>query len=544
MSRRFLWLLAALMGLTASVFGELLDKEQLRQMAKLPTVNLMFSFGVDSLNGFTSEPTLSAAEATAQITAIKKTQSSHTADAAWYDRLGDLYGQAKDTNAAMRAYAKAAGLYQRQLKTQPDDAAIWLAYGAVLGGAGKPAEAETAMRQAVKVAPQNAAAWLQLGNFLSGRAAVTLLPSLSKLNLNEMPVDGVPFHKTIAAVTEHPPTSEARAKAQRLIAEADDCFDKAVVVAPQKEESYIKRYANRTFVHAWFRAALEKQPASPLFLFAPDAMGDLRRAAQLGSEDYLAQRYCVITEFLYEIYRQRLHLENLWDAWDKLPGDTRKRIHEAEARLVAVSVSVDKTKAGGAAEALGIFQYFLHGDSTNSVATLRRAVAIDPTREQAWDMLLGILFTSQHTNDMLVVCQQRLVATPSVRNHLLLAKVWDMQGRQRETEAQVRAALKLGPKDVLVNLAQAAMSVRCAHDAAGLRRAAQHLAAVAKLMNDDTPREQQADLAVLQCIHAALSGQTNKARQHIERALRLDPNNDHAKNLLKFKALRPAGDSA
>jgi len=538
MSCRHPWLLLALAGLTASVSGEPAEKEQLRQAVKLPTVTLGFFFGLDSIEGFAAKQKATPAEVMAEIAALKKAQGHHDRDGDWHIRLGELYTQLKETNSARNIYVKAVGIFQQQVKLRPDDATAWVGYGRSFRGLDRQKEAEAALRQAVKLAPQNATALVELGNFLAGQSVYLLMPSFPALGF-----DPLPFNRTIAAVTEHPPTAEARAKARQFFAESGGCFDRAVAIAPQDAELYAKRYAHRTFFGAWFRAAMEKQPATAQIFLDPDAVRDLRRAAELATDDYLPQRFSVMVDLFSEMLRQQFDFSKREEAWRKLPKDARHRIDEAMARLTAIASSSDKAKAGGAAESLGVLEFLLRQDTATAEAMLRRAVSLDPTREQAWDMLLGVLFSSKHTNDMLAVCQQRLAATRSVRNHLLVAKAAELQGKENEVAAQVRAALKLGPKDALANLAQAALSVRSARDAAGMSRAAQRIVAAAKLINDDSPREQQVDIVLLQCIHAALSDQADKARHLLNRALRLDPNNEHAKDLLKFKSLRPVGDS-
>ena len=507
----------------ATVAGAPPDKEQLRQLAKLPSITLMFRFGVDFIGDAFSKPKSSPAALAAEIAAARKMQAAHPGDAACYVRLGDLYDDAKNTNASTRAYAKASGLFHKQLESQPNDAALWIGYGKALRGADRPDEGEAALRQAVKIAPQNGTAWTELGEYLVGQMTRLLLP-LPNYH------DELPFQKTIAEVTQHPPSSEALAKAQRLFAEAGDCFDKGVAAAPQSAAPYLARYGYRSIHRSWLRAILEKQPVSPMILIDPDVMPDLRKAAQLDTEDYHTQVCCALFEFFSEVLRQKLDLENQRDMWQKLPDGVRQSISDTMARLATLAAAPDKTKAGETLEALGTLQFFIRQNETQALANLRRAVTLDPTREQAWDMLTGIQVT-KHTNDLVAICQQRLEAVKSARNHVILAKAWDLQGQQKEVEAHVHAAIKLQPKDVLANLAQAALSVRRSRDAATLGRAARDIAATAKWVTDATPHDQQAELATLQSIHAALSGHMDKANQYLDRALRLDPNNSHVKDV-------------
>ena len=175
----------------ATVAGAPPDKEQLRQLAKLPSITLMFRFGVDFIGDAFSKPKSSPAALAAEIAAARKMQAAHPGDAACYVRLGDLYDDAKNTNASTRAYAKASGLFHKQLESQPNDAALWIGYGKALRGADRPDEGEAALRQAVKIAPQNGTAWTELGEYLVGQMTRLLLP-LPNYH------DELPFQKTIA----------------------------------------------------------------------------------------------------------------------------------------------------------------------------------------------------------------------------------------------------------------------------------------------------------------------------------------------------------
>ena len=278
---------------------------------------------------------------------------------------------------------------------------------------------------------------------------------------------------------------------------------------------------------------LDKQPASISLVLDPNVLADLRKAGQLETEDYRVKYCMAVFEVFSELVLRKIEIKSYTDIWPKLSDDARQSVNDAMVRLSAITTAPDNTKAAETLEALGVLQCFIRGDSASGIATLRRAVTLDPTREQAWDMLIGVLAQAHSTDDIVAVCQQRLDAKKSVRNHLIMANIWDLQGRSDEVETHVRAAITLQPDDVLANLAQAALSVRGARNAATLDLASQRITAAAALFTDSTPAAQQAELAVLRCIHAALSGQLDRANDCLDGALRLDPANSSAKDLLE-----------
>jgi hypothetical protein len=102
---------------------------------------------------------------------------------------------------------------------------------------------------------------------------------------------------------------------------------------------------------------------------------------------------------------------------DSLPDTTRKFIHSAMTRLEGLSEDPDSKIAVGALENHG-FLSMAFGNSPAAEADLRRAVVLDPTLESAWDFLIGALAESAAWDETVAVCEARLKATDSARNHL------------------------------------------------------------------------------------------------------------------------------
>jgi tetratricopeptide (TPR) repeat protein len=105
-------------------------------------------------------------------------------------------------------------------------------------------------------------------------------------------------------------------------------------------------------------------------------------------------------------------------------------------------------------------------------------------------------------------------------------------------EEQVQAALKLAPGDFTADLALAVLLLK-RNDEAALSQAGELLTQMGDGllfiagMGESPSRQQWMDYTLIRGIYRALTGELAEARQDIDLVLRLDPNNEAAKEALE-----------
>lgn len=162
---------------------------------------------------------------------------------------------------------------------------------------------------------------------------------------------------------------------------------------------------------------------------------------------------------------------------DILPDAIQQSIRDAMTRLENLSQAADKKAAAGALESHGFLTMTL-GNIEGGLPDFRRAVALDPTREQSWDMLLG----TSPDSEWATLCEARLKAKDSARNHLLFGKMLAKEQKWGLAKAQAEAALKLESDNVAARQLLAALIIRQSTDDESLEPAKTHLEAIQELL--------------------------------------------------------------
>jgi tetratricopeptide (TPR) repeat protein len=149
---------------------------------------------------------------------------------------------------------------------------------------------------------------------------------------------------------------------------------------------------------------------------------------------------------------------------DMLPDATRQFIHTAMTRLENLSRNSDRILAAGALENLGMLN-MIFGNKPEAATDFRRAVAMDPTREQSWDMWLGSIKNSASPEELVAVCELRLKEKDSARNRLLLARAFQQYEKKWDKSAeQAQAAIKLEPDNLVAHLELMALALKQSAD--------------------------------------------------------------------------------
>ncbi|MHB8523446.1 MAG: tetratricopeptide repeat protein [Limisphaerales bacterium] len=453
--------LLLLLATAVSSLGAALEtgKTRLLRLVQLPHVDASVAVGFNPAFGFflaSDDQKPDATEIAEGIAALKKEVTGESADAARYERLGDLYSVSDDSTNAHLAYAKAVALYRKRVEQQPENGGLLAEFGEALEGVEKHTEAESVLRKAVRIAPEDWKCWTSLGGFLDSQGNKAL-PQAGKSRQTTRK-GGV----NSAVTLPDRPSGNQLADANQRYAEAKDCFDRAVALARHEPGPYIARALH--LCNQSVQMSLHKTRGDAVDVMrqalSPALLPDLWQAARLSPTNYAVITAAALFEAcgvgILERAKAGPSSESLLNS---LPERSRQQVREAMGWLENLTRSADPRLAGGALTGLGLLK---------SVATpggpcpeeFRRAIALDPSRSYVWDTVVACLAEGNRFDESIALCQQRLKYQDTAHNRFYLATIYFANEQYPEAEQQLRTAVKLEPDNVNCNLGLAAALMR------------------------------------------------------------------------------------
>ena len=536
------------------------DMAKLRQAAALPTVALSPSISFNGETGYHSSS--DQRDLPAQIAVLQKALNGKDADAERYLQIGKLYEYSNDPAHAKEVFSKSVALYRQQAAERPKDGVVLAGFGTALAADKQMVESETVLRRAVRIAPRQASAWTSLGDFLPNQAVAALLPPSSSerdrvdfvSTLGMAKVGGAEQAAFEAKYGQIKPTAAQIARSLALLDEARACYNQAVTSQPTSATAFLQRSGFRMSTEPMLRAMLttlqpgetvdvatalssasvSKARVEAFTISSSSGLSDLTQAARLAPNTFtdvgMSAMYHTMSFILQ--YSQAHDMTNGL-LWDTLTEETRRPLQEAIRPLeqLAESARTNKDTAAEASEAVGVI-WLLLGNRKESEPSLRRAIALDPHRTDAWDALTAIMFRDKRYTELTSLLETRVKVSDTARNHLLLAQAADKANQPEKAAAQVQAALKLNPEDLAANMAQAALLLRRSDSPALITEAGTQLVKVGDLYPKAPTPDNWRSYALLLSIYSALTGNELAARQHLSEILTGDKDNEMAKQAL------------
>ncbi len=537
------------------------NKEKLRYGLRLPQLNLVTGFAL-SADGviIAAEAEADDGEETtdvlAEAVAIEKTMTGNSQDAERYGKLSKLYARAKEPVKARRARDRAIALYRQRLEAEPDNGQAMVSLGESLWAADQIDESEKVLRHAVRTAPREWRGWISLGQVLGDRAVEALAGK-----------DAAAAHRKdlerllLAAGPPQGTSPQQREQALKLLTEARACFDRAVTLAPQERRPYLARAAG-CWRHALIRPSLRpEQGQLPLDVdrimeATAEALPDLKKASQLGPKDYRTLGALAFFEMMIA-FADRKEMATKTE-FPPLPESTRQSLRKTFEELAKLAQGPDQRTAAGAEKVSGLLLWMGLKDGRAAEAHLRRSVALNPLREDAWDLLCAVVGNpyvgdlwqtvvegawdllcvvlngpEATPDDLVALCKERLKHKDSARGHLYLAQAYGAFETQ-DREAEVRAALKLEPDNYHANLSLAVLLLlHPDDDAAALAEASQVLAHLGPVLQKGMTKEQWCDCTITWAVCEGLKGNVAGAKQAVKYVLDSDPKNRRARLVLE-----------
>jgi tetratricopeptide (TPR) repeat protein len=506
-----------------------LGKDKLRRLVKLPGISFQPEWTFDPENGFT----LGARDQNAQIKTLRQELRDAPNDADGWLHLGDLYAETGDSANAMGARAKSVLLFRKRLDMQAEDAALLTSFGEALGDMGKRDEAESVLRRAVRAKGSDWKSLVALGRLLDAEAR-------RDISENAQPPDLRASNRAGNESSDR--GADYIAIARKRLDEASDCFDRAVRISPSESDVYRRRGLHRTLrTHLLneIREASGDHKSDVEVLsdyFSAESLADLKRASQLSPKDY----ELIGNTTLFEIYgvNARAGNKSVSDGfdWTALPDSSQASIRSALTRLQDLADEPDPNEAAGALEALAILQGPVLHKTSSRIVNLRRAIALDPSREQLWEMMAGTLARSERYDELLSVCEAHLKEKDSARSHMLLAKAYERLHEWDNAEEQIAEAIKLTPNDFTANLALGAVLLKRSEDPDVLSDANSWLARAEQILAGLPPQQKSRqliiDFTLTRSISLALADDVESARHWAQTVIDSDKENEVAKEIL------------
>jgi hypothetical protein len=220
---------------------------------------------------------------------------------------------------------------------------------------------------------------------------------------------------------------------------------------------------------------------------------------------------------------------------DTLPDQTRQSIHLAMTRLENLTHNPDKKIAAGAWESLGVLH--LTFGSTEAVTDFRQAIALDPTRETSWDLLLGTMRSTSLPEDVETACRDRIAAKDSPRNRLLLAKFCATEGKWSESARQAQIAGAADTNNIVPLLLLAAVALKQSAQTNQLTSASQYLHQTGDMLKAMPPSAERykrwREFVLNTAILDALAGHPESSQTWLNEVFKGFPDDEDAREIAK-----------
>lgn len=527
-----LWL--GILALALPVSGAALPHgaQRLRELVVFPELNLTFNCGL-RFNGADWIIT-DTSDTPGDITQLRGEVKKQPDDIPRLLQLAYLLDTDGQTNESHLCYQRAAGLCDARAQANPHDGLNLTRYGRALSGLGQYQKAEEYFRRAVLVSSNEWRCWTGLGDFQRQHFGNVLFRGLTNsaewVTILTSP-DTPDFHPTPANLKE----------AEDLEAGAAKCFDQAVSVAPKEPEPYLQRGGFQAMAYGQNGLLQHFKNNEPFDtnlwaagFYSSGLVTNLQMAAELSprNPEYVGATACLTWS------RAMAELHGQYSSPADLPADTQQYIRHAITRLENLAQDPDQTLAAAAEKNLGVLHMVL-GDQSDAAADMKRSVALDPSRDDAWDLMLAFQIGSATPEELAAICEARLKSKDSARNHLLMARALQRQRKWAQAAEQSQAALAQEPDSVVAEVELLALALKQSDDPDQLDRASNIMPDLTRMLGNLPPgieaakrrREVLLDLAIAGgLINTPEAGKI--AKVCLALVLRENPNDQTARDIL------------
>lgn len=517
--------IAAFVGAAAATAGEgEIDRERLKKtVANLPSMYVMWGIGIGPTGptewSEQSETPPDPETLRAKLKGDDSDAGLHLDLAAAHRRLGDAAHEKE-------SLATAIAMLRREAAAHEGDGRVLASLAQALASSGDDTGADETLRRAAAVAKPCPDVWTATGNVLAARA-IGLAAARRFAEIG----DAYEWVRTGSATAKGAPALPA--KSVSLLADAAAAYDKAIAaavkdgVATEISSAYLDRWAFRTH-----RLLLPREDAGSAQAAAEwtAAVDDMAKSAEATPDDPRAITLVVALGFIPTFDEPRPGPRKI----DDLPEPARTRAKDGMARLAKLAESKDPTVAARALQGLGAIRWTLGEPSAGVEASLRSAVAKDPSLRQSWTLLMGMLVKDERWDDLAKLLGEWLRTGDSAEKRMFLAKAEERRGDGAAAEKQWRQALALDPKGYTPNLGLANAILRNAKPGDDLKDVEDLLTTAGEMYREGSPPspERWCELTLSKAVLLGLTGDRDGAATTARRLLEYDAEDVLAREVL------------
>jgi len=400
--------------------------------------------------------------------------------------------------------------------------------GQALDGLDQDEEAEHVYRHTTLVSSNDWHCWVRLGNFLADQYFLAVPKNLLRKMLSSPSPD----------VLNYRPSSATLEKAEASLAEASQCFDHALSLAPHESEMFFQRAGfmsesncSSYYIRHWRNhEAIDSVKWVDAF-FSEETIANLQQAATLSPKNY---QYLGLAVY-FEFFKALAHVQPANPSFKNLPEPTQEFLRNAMIPLEDLTQNPDKKVAAGALEYLGFLKMMI-GNNQAAVIDLRQAVALDPTREQSWDFLLAALKDTASSEELAAICETWLKIKNSANVRLLLGHFYVEMHQWDKASEQVEIARQLEVNNVIPPMMLAAIALEKSKQTNYFSIAETNFkrtnAIIGRLPTGDERSKRWREVSLNVVIFYALDDQPEAARSCANEILKHFPNDETVKGIL------------
>ncbi len=497
-----------------SAAAQTLDKTKLRQSIEMPAIST--SLGV-SFRSSERDGRGNRFDPNVKIAEFQKKMSGAPDDATLYLEQHAVYLECvKDEKKAKEMVIKAEALLRPHMQTtDPKQGHLLTLYGSVLEVlVDNPwGDCEKWARGAVKIAPQDWRTWVYLAHTRNQQIPGILLgdPKVQAKDRRANEVLGALITKRL--------DKQNVDEAEKVLNESLIYHDKAKELAPNDAKRQEQRYGFRVsevMLRNGICVYRGLKPTYPLMQLERTLLDELQTAARLQPDHLLWQS---------QLAHQLIVLG--WQSNRDKDGKPAKAFRPArpeDAQTIREALGRIETLATEGRGETSVFCYSMLAAMSSSMQDhagaekyARKMLELDPQSQMAGEQLQQALVFQERHADQLQAAQALVKATPSSRNHFLLAKALVLNKRDDLAEAACLAGLKADAADAHCLLGLAALMMRKADDAPSLQTASDLLDKARRECRPEAGLGVFVELDYLSVVHQALSGDAVLARLKLER---------------------------
>lgn len=503
-------LLSVLTGLSAAPEQ---GAARLRSLAPMPKVSLTLQ--ITSAEAEHPERMLGKSELERRVKALQPELREKGVPGSRWLELGQYLSCLNKSNEVKAAYEQAMKLLETQAKRSPRDARIQTDFAEALWRMGRAGEAERVLRTAAKVTPDSWLVQIKLSEFCRAQALIGIIYRTNQLENGPNPS----LSAVVDLLKAKPASSDQWERYQTLQREGEQFLERARKLAPDEPEVLLRQAVDGTTqsTFAWALASVRegKDMNQRQFMSSMSADAVCAHWAALARRcptNFAAAAYWGWLEAMPAILQAEGD-----KPLDSLPSQRRRHVLEAMRLLETITEQGNPAMAAGAFETLSILRFMVTMEPAAAAAEMKRAVELDPSREQAWDGLTAFAIAREDWPEVLKLCEGRLKHHDTVRSRVLLAKAYEKNGQPDKGLAAAEKAYALDKTSVHAQLAYAALLIRTSKDSAAVKRAARILAGTFDQIQKMAADSESAGLGKIYLFNVAilyaLDGQKEEARK-------------------------------